>query len=597
MSCRLICGPGNCQPAKGFARVLAVSALSNGYWLTRNVSAALSVTKQTHDVSLPRSNFPAFTTPNGAQHVNGKILSVSVRRYDHEQLLRTPVSKKMAAPLERISTVHNPVLPASHTTPEQRFWRAYKTPLLVKEHGAITHISFCPTSPYDFAVSSGARVQIFSAKTRQVVRTIARFKETAYSGEFRQDGKLVVAGDGSGIVQVFDAQSRAILVTLNPTSQATRVTKFHPKALSTLLSASDDKVLRLWDLTSSTPVSTFKSHGDYIRAASFLSPTSESVLTGCYDSMIRVYDPRTQDAPALSLSHGAPVEAVLPLTSTTVVSSGGPTIRVWDLVAGKMVKELSNFQKTVTSLYFGGSSGSPNGENAMLAGALDGHVKLIDTTNWEVKFGWKFGDGVLCTAISPNQKHFATGLTSGVLSIRTRKTEPRVKQHVKTEKSASFARMIRGADYKGENEQKIVIDESYTPRRKLAQFERHMNAFRWSEALDSAFVPGVAPERIVTVLEELRRRGKVRVSLSGRDEGQLEPLIKWAVRNIDDFRNIEILADWIACMIDMYIDVIEKSSVLEELLQDFRKKMQRQIEIAKDARQLEGMLEMLIQSH
>ncbi|KAK7203994.1 U3 small nucleolar RNA-associated protein [Myxozyma melibiosi] len=513
----------------------------------------------------------------------------------------------MSAPLQRIPLVQNAVLP-SQTTPEQRFWRAYRNPLIVKEHGSILHINFCPSGSHDFAVTSGARIQIFSSKTRQVIRTIARFKEIAYSGEFRPDGKLLVAGDASGLVQVFDANSRAILLTLNPTHLATHVTKFHPKSLTTLLSASDDRSVRLWDIASSEPTSVFSSHTDYVRTASFLSPASDAVVTGCYDGVVRIFDARAPDSPSLSLSHNAPVEAVLPLTSTTVLSAGGPSIKVWDLVAGKMVKDLGNFQKTVTSLSLGGSSTNASGDNTIIAGALDGHVKVFDRSSWEFKFGWKFGDAVLSTAVSPDQKHFVTGLSSGVLSIRTRKTEPRVKQGVKTsKKSATVARMQRGGEYKGEHEREILLDDKQNSststnasrRRggKTPLYEKRINAFRWGEALDAAFMPGTGPEVTVTVLEELKFRGKVRVSLSGRDEGQLEPILKWAVRTIDDFRNVSVVADWIAVIADMYAAVIEKSPVLEELVREFERRLKRQIELAKEAQKLEGMLEMLIQSH
>ncbi|KAK9478727.1 WD40-repeat-containing domain protein [Lipomyces japonicus] len=503
----------------------------------------------------------------------------------------------MSASLQRIDVVKNSILPAQ-TTPEQRFWRSYKTPLLVKEHGAISHINFCPVGNHDFAVTSGARVQIFSGRTRQVTKTIARFKDTAYSGEFRPDGKLLIAGDAGGLVQVFDTKSRAILLTLNPTNQATHVTKFHPKTLTTILTGSDDQTLRLWDISSSKPTAVFKSHTDYIRSAAFLSATSDNVVTGCYDGIVRVFDPRTPDNPTVTFTHGLPVESVLSLTGTTIVTAGGPHVKVWDLVAGKAVKDLGNFQKTVTSLHHGGSSLNSSGANTVLAGGLDGHVKVFDTTSWEVKFGWKFGDAVLATGISPDQKHFVTGLVSGVVSIRTRKTEPRVKQGVKKEKTKAFAKMIRGAEYKGDNEHQILIDdEPRTRRKKLRLFERHLNGFRWGDALDAAFVPGMSSELTLTVLEELKRRGKVRVSLASRDEGQLEPLVKWAVRNIDDFRNVEVVADWIAVVADMYAGVIAGSPVLNDLVAQLRRKLGRQITLAQNATRLEGMLEMLIQSH
>jgi U3 small nucleolar RNA-associated protein 15 len=72
----------------------------------------------------------------------------------------------------------------------------------VKEFASVSSIQFCPAAPYDFAVTSSARVQIYSTKTNAVKKTISRFKQTAQSASYRQDGKLLVAADESGLVQV-----------------------------------------------------------------------------------------------------------------------------------------------------------------------------------------------------------------------------------------------------------------------------------------------------------------------------------------------------------------------------------------------------------
>ena len=204
------------------------------------------------------------------------------------------VHTAMSAPFQRIQQNKSVSLPGNFT-PEQRYWRGFKNPILVKENNAINHIHFNPQSPHDFAVTSSTRVQIFSAKTRQVVRTIARFTDTVYSGEFRSDGKLVVAGDATGLIQVFDANSRSILVKLQPTQHPTHVTKFHPSSLTTLLSASDDKVARLWDITSPNPIASFDDHTDYIRTGCFI-PSSNLIATGSYDSVVRLYDSRAPPA-------------------------------------------------------------------------------------------------------------------------------------------------------------------------------------------------------------------------------------------------------------------------------------------------------------
>lgn len=490
----------------------------------------------------------------------------------------------MSSIRERVPIVKNPVLPAQ-TTPEQKYWRTYTNTQLVKEHNAVSHIDFNPISPHDFAITSSTRIQVFSSKTREVVKTFSRFKDTVYSGEFRFDGKLLVAGDASGLVQIFDAhQPRTLLVTINPSTHPTHVTKFHPSVSTNLLTASDDRVARLYDISNATnPIISFNDHEDYIRTANFI-PGSNLVTTGCYDGFVRIFDPRVGNSPMAKFNQDSPIEDILPLSPTSMITAGGPSLRVWDMSAGKMVNEMSNFQKTVTCL-------SHAGERGILAGSLDGHVKVFDPISWEVKFGWKFGGGVLSCGVSPDSKHFVAGLVSGLLSIKTKKTEPKVKQGVKQVKSNAYKKMMRGGDYHGEEEHRVHSDKP--KQKKLRQYERYINAFKWSEALDCAFVDGQARELTVSVLEELKNRGKVRASLYGRDEGSLEPLLTWAIKAVEDVRSVNIAADWVAVTLELYATLIEKSPVLDELVSSLRKKIREEVDKAREAQKIEGMLQLL----
>ena len=55
------------------------------------------------------------------------------------------------------------------------------------------------------------QVQIYSSTSHQVIKSISRFTEAAYSGCFRGDGKLLAAGGHDGTIKVFEVKSRAIL--------------------------------------------------------------------------------------------------------------------------------------------------------------------------------------------------------------------------------------------------------------------------------------------------------------------------------------------------------------------------------------------------
>ena len=92
--------------------------------------------------------------------------------------------------------------PSTKNNPESRYWRQFKHPVFIKEYAPVTYIHFAPAKPHRYAVTAATRVQIYAPRTQKVVKTISRFKDVARSGNIREDGKLLVAGDDSGLVQV-----------------------------------------------------------------------------------------------------------------------------------------------------------------------------------------------------------------------------------------------------------------------------------------------------------------------------------------------------------------------------------------------------------
>lgn len=118
---------------------------------------------------------------------------------------------------------YQPVVVKKHPRPstakhsaESRYWRQFKHPVFVKEYAEVTSIHFSPSKPHRYAVTAATRVQIYAPRTQKVTKTISRFKDVARSGSIRGDGKLVIAGDDSGLVQV---RSRTSLMTVsNPSN-------------------------------------------------------------------------------------------------------------------------------------------------------------------------------------------------------------------------------------------------------------------------------------------------------------------------------------------------------------------------------------------
>lgn len=203
--------------------------------------------------------------------------------------------------------------------------------------------------------------------------------------------------------EVFDINSRAILRTLDSHKQPVHVTKFSALTPTQVLSCSDDTTAILWDVPSQTAITTFTDHTDYVRSGQVSTSNPHLVLTGSYDATVRLFDSRSGSCEMImggdstnSNSAATAVEQVLMFPSGTVaISSSGPILRVWDLVAGgRCTRALSNHQKTVTSLAFNANAGK------LLTGGLDQMVKVYDVSSFKVAHTMRYPAPILCLAIS-----------------------------------------------------------------------------------------------------------------------------------------------------------------------------------------------------
>jgi U3 small nucleolar RNA-associated protein 15 len=274
--------------------------------------------------------------------------------------------------------------------------------VIIKETGSVTHTHFSPSSPHSLAISSSARVEIYNPNSRQLIKTISRFKDTVLCAEFREDGKLLVASDKSGAVQVFDLSSRAILRHWTPeeTHQRLQVSCVKWLGLTNVVSAGDDNTVKLWDITVKASVQTFTGHTDYARTLNIV-PGTNLILSGSLDGTAKLWDPRVSTGAVSTFEHGQGsqgiVYSVLPLKGgTMLVTSGGSGLKVWDMSASTThpVKEMWNHQKEVTAL-----CGNDDGSR-VLAGGLDGHIKIYDVSNWKVVHGVKYPAAILTVSLS-----------------------------------------------------------------------------------------------------------------------------------------------------------------------------------------------------
>ena len=528
---------------------------------------------------------------------------------------------------------------ASAPTGEARFWRRYRNQLLVNEYAAIGHIHICPAAPHDFAVTSSTRVQVYSSRTRSIARTVSRFTDVVHSAAFRGDGRLLAAGDATGLVQVFDASSRSILKSIDVHKLPTHCVQFSPHSQTTLLTASDDKTIRIWDLGSDVAKNTFKGHEDYVRSAACLPNSPHLYVSGAYDGTVRMWDARVKErgGEVARLRHESNVECVLPLSNgTTMASGGGLQTRIWDLVSmsEQPLRTLQNHARGVSTLSLNGAG------TRLISGGLDGHLKIYDTTEWKVVHGVRYPTAITSAAVSPDDKHLVVGMSNGVLSIRTRSKRDTLhtpSNDPRRAKSKTVQRFLRGAEYNPRLDPDPVLrsattvavdDNPRTSNKALKPWDRALRRYAYSDALDLILPPSQPPppqqnrhsssdeqnpqpairikdlEKLSSysadpaivhaVLTDLKHRSGLRTALSNRDEVSLSPILRWLIRYMSDPRMQSVAIDVSMCILSIYGGALGVVPTVERLVDRLGEKVTEQVDKARQATLAQGALQMLV---
>ncbi|XP_048735009.1 U3 small nucleolar RNA-associated protein 15 homolog [Ostrea edulis] len=487
----------------------------------------------------------------------------------------------MAAPFKKTSARHLQPRVDVKTTPDTIYWKNLDVPVTKKEFGAITDIGFCPTNPHYFAVTNSTRVQIYSPTSLQIHKTISRFKEVAYSGSFRSDGKLLVAGGDEGSIRLFDVDSKSLLRMFKGHIGAVHVTKFLADK-TRIFSGSDDNSVSVWDIPSERELLSYREHQDYVRCGLASTSSQDLILTGSYDHTVKLYDTRMNES-VMTFQHGHPIESVLMFPNGGIcLSAGGNVIKVWDLLqGGRLLTSLRHHHKTVTSLSF------CNNFTRILSGSVDRHIKIFDISTYKVVHTLDMPGTVLSAAVSPNDDLLVVGMAEGLLSIQKRKPP----KEAKTRAKPTYRYNPAGKTYHPQKGDFVVLHKR---KEQLARYDKYFKKFEFTKALDSAMKNGVclrSPEVTVRVLQELMKKGAIKAALACRSDLSVGYIIQFIKRNISKPSFQRVLLDVANLVLDLYADQVGQSPVMDCQLTELRETVEQEVNYMTELSEVMGMLD------
>jgi WD40 repeat protein/predicted Ser/Thr protein kinase len=240
---------------------------------------------------------------------------------------------------------------------------------------------------------------------------------TGHSGTLSSVNALAISPDGytlasasdNKLVKLWDLNTQKVLASLPGHSQPVKSVIFSPDG-QILATASDDKTIKLWEVETLKEICTLLGHSHAVKSVAF-SPDGQMLASGSWDKTIKLWDANTGTEICTITGHQLQVNSVAfsPQGQLLASASYDRTIRLWQIPALESFQRkfenrpcysllgiLSGHAWAVLTVAF-----SPDGQ-ILATGSDDNTIKL-----WEVNTGQ-----LICTLVGHSWSVVAVAFTA-----------------------------------------------------------------------------------------------------------------------------------------------------------------------------------------
>ncbi|WP_181016053.1 serine/threonine-protein kinase [Pseudanabaena sp. BC1403] len=178
-----------------------------------------------------------------------------------------------------------------------------------------------------------------------------------------------------------------------------------------IASASDDGTVKLWELEgdNTTPIKEIKDQGGWVRAVVFLS--DRQIITAGQDKNIKIIDIASGKVVKTLSGHTNLINnlAIAPASDLLVSGSYDNTVNLWQISTGKLLRSLTGHTDKIWGLAI-----SPDGKQVVSA-SRDKTVKIWDVKTGENLKTLEHPSGVTCVLITPDGKRVISGSNDNLI--------------------------------------------------------------------------------------------------------------------------------------------------------------------------------------
>ena len=238
--------------------------------------------------------------------------------------------------------------------------------------------------------------------------------------KFSPDGTKIVTGSDDKTAKIWDVNTSNLLKTLKGHNEVISDVEFSPDGTK-VVTASYDKKAKIWDVTTGNLLFTLNGHTDSISDSKF-SPDGTKIVTASFDNTVKIWNVSTGSLLFTLNGHSIFINDTKfsPDGTKVVTASNDKTAKIWDTLTGSLLFTLNGHTGNVDYAEF-----SPDGTKVVTASA-DKTVKIWDiltgnllfTLNGHTRIIWvsKFSpDGTKVVTVSSDKTAKIWDMSNGNL--------------------------------------------------------------------------------------------------------------------------------------------------------------------------------------